>query len=124
MTLANAQVAGIDPAAFDAAIHAADQSGSIETPKIRTAVSAAMESGRLAVPNGDAEVTIAGGQIRLAKMTLSAQSGAELSLDGVLDLNSTAIDAHMTLSGTTGGECLDQHTAGTGVDGEGSAGGA
>ena len=98
VTLANAQVAGIDPAAFDAAIHATDQSGSIETAKIRTAVSAAMESGRLAVPNGEAEVTIADGQIRLAKMTLSAQSGAELSLDGVLDLNSTAIDAHMTLS--------------------------
>jgi large subunit ribosomal protein L24 len=98
VTLANAQVAGIDPAAFDAAIHATDQSGSIETPKIRTAVSAAMESGRLAVPNGEAEVTIADGQIRLAKTTLSAQGGAELSLDGVLDLNSTAIDAHMTLS--------------------------
>ena len=98
VTLANAQVAGIDPAAFDAAIHATDQSGSIETAKIRTAVSAAMESGRLAVPNGEAEVTIADGQIRLAKMTLSAQGGAELSLDGVLDLNSTAIDAHMTLS--------------------------
>ena len=98
VTLANAQVAGIDPAAFDAAIHATDQSGSIETPKIRTAVSAAMESGRLAVPNGEAEVTIADGQIRLAKTTLSAQGGAEFSLDGVLDLNSTAIDAHMTLS--------------------------
>ncbi len=76
VTLANAQVAGIDPAAFDAAIHATDQSGSIETAKIRTAESAAMESGRLAVPNGEAEVTIADGQIRLAKMTLSAQSGA------------------------------------------------
>jgi large subunit ribosomal protein L24 len=106
VTLANAQVAGIDPAAFDAAIHAADQSGSIETPKIRTAVSAAMESGRLTVPNGDAEVTIAGGQIRLAKMTLPAQSGAEFSLDGVLDLNSAAIDAHMTLSGQPAANAL------------------
>ena len=106
VTLANAQVAGIDPAAFDAAIHAADQSGSIETPKIRTAVSAAMESGRLTVPNGDAEVTIAGGQIRLAKVTLPAQSGAEFSLDGVLDLNSAAIDAHMTLSGQPAANAL------------------
>ena len=106
VTLANAQVAGIDPAAFDAAIHAADQSGSIETPKIRTAVSAAMESGRLAVPNGEAEVTIADGQIRLAKMTLPAQSGAEFSLDGVLDLNSAAIDAHMTLSGQPAANAL------------------
>jgi len=106
MTLANAQIAGIDPAAFDAAIHAADQSGSIETPKIRTAVSAAMESGRLTVPNGDTEVTIAGGQIRLAKVTLPAQSGAEFSLEGVLDLNSAAIDAHMTLSGQPAANAL------------------
>ncbi len=99
VTLANAHFSGIDPAAFDAAIHATDPSGSIDTAKIRTAVSAAIESGRLSVPNGDAEVTIAGGQIRLAKTTLPAQSGAEFSLDGVLDLNSAAIDAHMTLSG-------------------------
>lgn len=106
MTLSNAHVAGIDPAAFDAAIHAADQSGSIETPKIRAAVSGAMESGRLTVPKSDADVTIAGGQIRLAKATLPAQSGAELSLDGVLDLNSGAIDAHMTLSGQPAANAL------------------
>ena len=106
MTLSNAHVAGIDPAAFDAAIHAADQSGSIETPKIRAAVSAAMENGRLTVPKSDADVTIAGGQIRLAKATLQVQSGAELSLDGVLDLNSAAIDAHMTLSGQPAANAL------------------
>ena len=106
VTLSNAHVAGIDPAAFDAAIHATDQSGSLETPKIQAAVSAAMESGRLTVPNSDAEVTIAGGQIRLAKMTLPAQSGAELSLDGLLDLNGAAIDAHMTLSGQPAANAL------------------
>ena len=106
MTLANAHFAGIDTAAFDAAIHAADQSGSIETPKIQAAVSAAMENGRLTVPQGNAEVTITAGQIRLAKVTLPAQSGAELSLDGVLDLNSAAIDARMTLSGQPAANAL------------------
>jgi len=106
MTLSNAHVDGIDPAAFDAAVHAADQSGSIETPKIRAAVSAAMENGRFTVPKSDADVTIAGGQIRLAKATLRAQSGAELSLDGVLDLNNAAIDAHMTLSGQPAANAL------------------
>ncbi len=99
ITLSNAHFAGIDPAAFDAAVHAADQSGSIEAPRIRAAVSAAMENGRLTLAKSDADVTIAAGRIRLANATLQAQSGAELSLDGVLDLNNAAIDAHMTLSG-------------------------
>jgi len=58
------------------------------------------------VPKSDADVTIAGGQIRLVKATLPAQSGAELSLDGVLDLNSGAIDAHMTLSGQPAANAL------------------
>jgi large subunit ribosomal protein L24 len=106
ITLSSAHFAGLDPAAFDAAVHAADQSGSIEAPKIRAAVNAAMESGRLTVPKSDADVTIAAGQIRLAKTTLQAQSGAELSLDGVLDLNNAALDAHMTLSGQQAANAL------------------
>ena len=57
-----------------------------------------MDNGRLAVPQADADVTIADGQIRLANTTVNAQDGAKLSLAGMLDLNSLAIDAHMTLS--------------------------
>ena len=98
IALTKGQFAGIDPAAFDAAVRAADQSGSTEAAKINPVVIAAMEKGRLAVAQGDAEVTIATGQIRLANAALQGQSGAELALDGVLDLNKSAIDAHMTLS--------------------------
>jgi uncharacterized protein involved in outer membrane biogenesis len=97
--ITNAQFAGIDPAAFDAAIRAADQASLIEAPKIRAAVSAAMANGRFAAPRGEAEVTIAAGQIRLTETKLRAQGGAELSLDGVLDLNKAAIDTHLTLLG-------------------------
>lgn len=99
VSLNNGSFAGIDPAAFDAAIRAADQSNAIEAPKIRAAVSGAVDSGHLAVPQANADVTIAAGQVHLAKITVNAQDGAELSLDGMLDLNSLAIDAHMTLSG-------------------------
>ncbi|HMK70866.1 MAG TPA: AsmA family protein [Xanthobacteraceae bacterium] len=95
---ADVHVAGIDPAAFDAAIRAVDASGAIETPKIRAAVAAAMEAGGLTVPQSTAEVTIGGGQIRLAKTILPTQNGAELLLDGILDLNSAAIDANVTLA--------------------------
>ena len=106
ITLTRAQFAGLNPAAFDAAIRLADQSGAIDPAKIRSVVSAAMDNGKLAVPKGDAEVTIAAGQIRLANATVQAQGGAELSLDGVLDLNNAAIAAQMTLSGQPAANAL------------------
>ncbi len=99
ITLTDAHFAGIDTAAFDAALHAADQSGSIEAPKIRAAVSAAMDNGRLAVPQGNAAVTITAGQVHVANATLQVQGGGELALAGVLDLGTSAIDARLTLSG-------------------------
>ena len=106
ITLTRAQFAGFNPAAFDAAIRLADQSGAIDPAKIRNVVSAAIDTGKLAVPKGDAEVTIAAGQIRLANATVQAQGGAELSLDGVLDLNNAAIAAQMTLSGQPAANAL------------------
>lgn len=98
VALADGHFAGIDTAAFDAAIHAADLNDAIDAPKLRAAVGAAIDGGRLSVPRADAEVTIAGGQIRLANATLQAERGGELSLSGMLDLNTAAIDARMTLS--------------------------
>jgi AsmA-like C-terminal region len=100
IALTNGRFGGLDPAVFDAAIHAADQqSGAMETTKqLGLLVGAAMDKGRLAVPQGNAEVTINAGQIRLARATLQAQSGADLSLEGALDLNTASIDARMVLS--------------------------
>ncbi|MGD0024434.1 MAG: hypothetical protein ABSC37_07380, partial [Xanthobacteraceae bacterium] len=99
ITLADAHFAGLDVAAFDAAIQAADQGGSVDMVKIQSAVSAAMANGRLAVPRGNAAVTITSGGVNLTHVTLQAQGGAELSLDGVIDLSNAAIDLRMTLSG-------------------------
>ena len=119
VTLSNAHVAGIDPAAFDAAIHATDQSGSVETPKIQAAVSAAMESGRLTVrrrrgadrqrAKSPGQDDPAGPKRRRAfarRPARSQQRGDRCAYDAVW---------------TAGGECLDQGAATTGVDGEGPA---
>ena len=104
--LSRSQFARINPAAFDTAIRLADRSGTIDAAKIQAAVSAAMDSGRLAVPKGEAELTVAAGQIHLSNAKLQGQSGAELLLDGVLDLNSQAVDARLTLSGQPAGNAL------------------
>jgi large subunit ribosomal protein L24 len=96
--LADAHIAGLDPAAFVAAMHAADQGTAIEPAKIQPSVNAALASGHLGAPQGDAAMTITDGKVGLANATLSAQDGAALSLAGALDLNTGAVDARMTLS--------------------------
>jgi uncharacterized protein involved in outer membrane biogenesis len=97
--LTRAQFAGLSPAAFDAAMRLADQNaGAVDAGKVRAAVSAAMDNRKLAVAKADAEVTIAGGQMRMANAVLPAQDGARLAVDGTLDLKAAAIDAQLTLS--------------------------
>jgi AsmA family/AsmA-like C-terminal region len=98
LALADAHIAGLDPAVFVAAMRAADQGTAIEPAKIQTAVNAALASGRLDVLQGDAVVTITDGKAGVANATLPAPDGAALSLTGALDLNTGAVDARMTLS--------------------------
>jgi hypothetical protein len=98
IALADAHIAGLDPAAFVAAMRAVDQGTAIEPAKIQPAVNAALTSGRLGAPQGDAAMTITDGKVGVANATLSAPDGAALSLTGALDLNTGAVDARMTLS--------------------------
>ena len=99
ISLTRAQFAGLSPAAFDVAMRLADQNaGAVDAGKVRAAVSAAMDNRKLAVAKADAEVTIAGGQMRMANAVLPAQDGAQLAVDGTLDLKAAAIDAKLTLS--------------------------
>ena len=99
VSLTRAQLAGFSPTAFDVAMRLADQSGgAIDAAKLRAAVSAAMDGRQLAVAKADSEVTVAGGQLRVANAVLLAQDGARLALDGALDLKAATIDALLTLS--------------------------
>jgi large subunit ribosomal protein L24 len=98
IALADGHIAGLDPAAFVAAMRAADQGTAIELAKIQPAVNAALASGRLATPQGDAAMTITDGKVSIANATVPAQDGAALALAGALDLNTGAVDARMTLT--------------------------
>jgi hypothetical protein len=98
IALTDAHIAGLDPAAFVAAMHAADQSATIELAKIQPAVNAALASGRLVAPQGDAAMTITDGKVGVANATVPAQDGAALAFAGALDLNTGAVDTHMTLT--------------------------
>ena len=98
ISLRDARFGGLDTAAFSAAVHVSEDNAPLDAAKIRTAVNAAMDGGRLLVPQADADITMAGGQITIAKATLRAQGGATLSLSGMLDLKAEAIDANLKLT--------------------------
>ena len=98
VSLRDARFGGLDTAAFNAAVHASEDNAPLDAAKIRAAVNASMDGGRLVVPQGDADITMAGGQITIANATLRAQGGATLSLSGMLDLKAEAIDANLKLT--------------------------
>jgi hypothetical protein len=98
IALADTRIAGLDAAAFDAAMRTADGSDKIEAKKVQAVVSGAMANGRLAVPQGNAAMTIAGGKVIVANATLPA-GNADLLLTGGLDLSNAVVDARATLVG-------------------------
>ncbi len=97
MSLSQAQLAGLNAKAFDAATQAADQGVPPETAKIGDIVITALDSGRLAVPSAEGVITIAAGQVRLTNMVAQAQ-GADLAVTGAADLVEGNINARLTLS--------------------------
>ena len=98
-TLTDAQLAGLDPRAFDAVTHAVDQGLAIDAVRISDVVGKALESGRLSVKRAEGTIAVSAGQARLIKF--SADSGdAQLSLAGNLDLTDGSIDARLVLLGS------------------------
>jgi hypothetical protein len=98
VSVKDVQFAGLDPAAFSAALQVAGQTAAIDMNKVQAAVAAVLANGRVAVPAADAAVPIVAGAINLNHVVLKTARGAELALDGNVDLGAAAIDARLTLS--------------------------
>src|SRR6185437_1743089 len=92
------QFAGLDPAAFAAALQAAGQTSPVDINKVQAAVNAALANGRVGVPAGSAALPITAGAINLNHVVLHAERGAELALDGSLHVSAADIDARPELS--------------------------
>ena len=97
--LTGAQLAGLDPLAFSVVTRAVDQGLPIDGAKIEGLVVSALESGRLIVKQIDGTLTVSAGQIRLGNAAAKGE-GADLSIDGSLDLTSGRLDARLVLTGT------------------------
>ncbi|HEX5210945.1 MAG TPA: AsmA-like C-terminal region-containing protein [Pseudolabrys sp.] len=98
IALADAQIAGLDPHAFDAVTRAVDQGLPIDTARISDAVGKALDSGDFAVKRIDGTLAVSAGQVRLGKTAVDGKDAA-LSLSGDLDLTDGSLDARLVLSG-------------------------
>jgi large subunit ribosomal protein L24 len=98
VSLADGQLAGLDPHAFAAIVHAVDNGLAIEAPKIEPLMSHALESGQLQVKAAESTLSVSAGQIRLDKVQAKGD-GADVSAEGVLDLTNGRIDARLVLTG-------------------------
>jgi large subunit ribosomal protein L24 len=96
--LEDAQLSGLDPRAFNAAIRAVDQGLVIDAPKVRDIVATVLDGGALALPRLDAAVAIGAGQARIGQ-TVAYGQGADLSFTAGTDLADGSADARLILSG-------------------------
>jgi large subunit ribosomal protein L24 len=98
IVLADAQLAGLDPRAFDAVSRAVDQGLTIDTARIANVVRTALESGQLSVKRAEGGFSVSAGQVRLSNVSVDS-TAADLSLSGSVDLTEGILDARMVLSG-------------------------
>lgn len=98
IALADAQLAGLDPRAFDAVTRAVDQGLPIDAVRISDTVNKALDSGSLPIKHVESALAVTAGQVRVGKTTIDAEDAA-LSFAGGLDLTNGSLDARLVLSG-------------------------
>jgi uncharacterized protein involved in outer membrane biogenesis len=98
VTLEKAQIARLNPRAFEAVIRAVDLGIPSDANRIRDFMTTALDNGDLAVPQAEGALTIAAGQVRLRNVVTRA-NGADLAIAANFDLAGTWLDATATLTG-------------------------
>ena len=99
IVLTDAQIAGLDPGAFNAIIRAVDQGKTpIERAPISDLAVKSLESGSLSLKRAEAAMRIAAGQLRIDKVAVE-NTGAAFSAASTLDLTDGTLNARLTLAG-------------------------
>jgi large subunit ribosomal protein L24 len=98
VTLEGAQLAGLDPKAFDTVTASVDRGTTVDAAKIRDMMEAALNAGRLQAPRIDGAFSMIAGQARWGNVVVHGEGG-DLTVTGTVDLSEWTLDARLTLSG-------------------------
>ncbi|MGE0844881.1 MAG: AsmA family protein [Flavobacteriaceae bacterium] len=91
------RIEGLNPAAFDEIVTAADAGLKLDEERVREVFGAHLASGPLRFQEAEGAFSVSGGVMRAERMTIDAQ-GLSSFLTGRVDLNSLSVDASMPLS--------------------------
>jgi large subunit ribosomal protein L24 len=102
VTLESANLAGLDPRAFDAAIRAGDGGQATDDVKLRQIMEPVLSAGALSVASAQIPFTIGDGRLRVGASTLEAE-GARATVSGGYDIPADQADIRVILASTAAG---------------------
>lgn len=100
VTLDAAAISGLDPRAFEIAIHASDQGQATDDARLRQLVDPVLSAGALLVASAQIPFTIRDGRLRVAATTLDG-GGARAVISGGYDIPADQADIRAALSLST-----------------------
>jgi len=103
VTLEAARIAGLDPRAFEVAIHAGDAGQVIDDARLRKIVEPALAGGTLLVASAQIPFTIRDGRLRVGATALDAE-GARAIVSGGYDIPAEQADIRATLTAGSAGQ--------------------
>jgi uncharacterized protein involved in outer membrane biogenesis len=98
-TLESANLAGLDPRAFDVAIRASDSGQPTDDARLRQIVEPVLTAGALPVASAQIPFTVREGRLRVGATTLEA-AGARVILSGGYDIPADQVDIRASLAST------------------------
>jgi uncharacterized protein involved in outer membrane biogenesis len=97
--LESADIAGLDPRAFDVAIRASDSGQATDDVRLRRIVEPVLSAGSLSVASAQIPFTIRDGRLRVGASTLDAE-GARAIVSGGYDIPADQADIRATIAST------------------------
>ena len=107
VSMVPAYIAGLNPQAFDAAIHASDRGQASDDAKLRQIVERALSAGALSVASAQIPFSIQDGRLRVGATTLDAE-GARVVVSGGYDIPADQVDIRASLVSTTAGSATSR----------------
>jgi uncharacterized protein involved in outer membrane biogenesis len=98
-TLESANLAGLDPRAFDVAIRASDSGQPTDDARLRQVVEPVLTAGALPVASAQIPFTVREGRLRVGATTLEA-AGARVIVSGGYDVPADQVDIRASLAST------------------------
>jgi large subunit ribosomal protein L24 len=103
VTLESADIAGLDPRAFDTAIRASDSGEATDDARLRQIVEPVLSAGALSVKSAQIPFNIRDGRLRVGATALDAK-GARAIISGGYDIPADQADIRVLLASTTTGQ--------------------